>query len=87
MECDTKKDIHYHELGAMKGDVNARFALGMLEVKEVSLDRALKHYMNAIEGGDYGWLMLIRDFYTQELQQKMSICKGLTCIRIPSIFR
>ena len=38
VESDTKKAIHYHELGAVKGDVNARFALGMLEGKEGSLE-------------------------------------------------
>jgi len=64
VESDTKKAIHYYELGAVKGDVNARFALGMLEGEEGSLDRALKHYMIAIEGGDKDSLQGIKQFYS-----------------------
>ena len=48
---DEKKATHYFELAAIGGDVNARHNLASNEGQAGNLDRALKHYMIAIRGG------------------------------------
>ena len=45
-----KKAIHYWELAAMKGEAMARNNLGVIG-EAGNMDRALKHYMIAVEGG------------------------------------
>ena len=51
VERDAKKANHYLELAAMKGDAVARNCLGIMEEEIGNLDRALKHFMIAVEGG------------------------------------
>ena len=48
---DVKRAIHYYEIAAMKGDALAWSNLGEFEKNLGNLDRALKHYMMAVEGG------------------------------------
>jgi len=48
---DEKKAVHYYELAAMSGDVMARNNLGVIEKEAGNIDKALKHWMIAIEGG------------------------------------
>ena len=51
VEIDTKKAKHYYELGAMKGDVNARYNLGLMEGKAGNHQRAYKHMIIAARAG------------------------------------
>ena len=61
VEMDKKKANHYWELAAMAGDVDARFNLGSIEQGRGNMDRALKHYMIAVEsGGDVESLKRIK---------------------------
>ena len=52
VERDEKLARHYLELAAMEGDVSARQNLGVNEYKPGNYDRALKHYMIAVRGGN-----------------------------------
>jgi len=61
---DKKKAIHYWELAAMEGNVDASFNLGVVEGRTGNMDRALKHFMNAIEGGYADSLEKVRDLYS-----------------------
>ena len=52
VEIDKKKALHYFELAAMKGSVKARCHLGVVEGQAGNTDRALKHWMIAVKGGN-----------------------------------
>ena len=51
VESDEKKANHYYKLAAMGGDVYARYNLGNNEEDAGNMNRALKHFMIAAEGG------------------------------------
>ena len=52
VERDEKMASHYYELAAMGGDSTARYNLGVSEYNAGNYDRALKHYMIAVRGGE-----------------------------------
>jgi TPR repeat protein len=53
VERDMEKAKHYYELGAKRGDVEARHNLGVNEGNAGNIDRAVKHFMiSAIAGLD-----------------------------------
>ena len=52
VERDEKMASHYYELAAMEGNVTARHNLGVEEYEAGNYDRALKHHMIAVRGGD-----------------------------------
>ena len=60
---DEKKALHYWELAAMRGDVCARYILGIIEENRGNIDRALKHFMIAVEGGYADCLKIIKQFF------------------------
>ena len=62
-KVDKKKAMYYYELAAMEGDVNARHNLGNDELNAGNYDRALKHYMIAINGGFNGSVDQIKEMY------------------------
>ena len=84
VEKDKEKAKHYFELGAIGGDADARHSLGMEELNRgkfehkkgntegviKNLDRALKHFMIAVEGGHKGSLTNIHKLYSRELATK-----------------
>ena len=47
-----KKAVHYWEKGAMGGETQSRRNLGIFEENTGNIERAIKHYINAIKGGD-----------------------------------
>ena len=47
VEVDNKKAMDYYELGAIRGDADARYNLGTTEEEAGNVDRAVKHYMIA----------------------------------------
>ena len=61
VEVDKKKARHYYKLAAMKGCTSARYNLGINEKKAGNMDRALKHYTIAAEGGDEDALKPIKE--------------------------
>jgi len=82
VEVDKKKAVHYFELAAMGGDVMARNNLGTWEKREGNMERALKHFMIAIRGGNTKSLNAIKalcltgnatkDDYTKALRSYQS---------------
>jgi len=65
VEIDMKKAIHYWELAAIGGNVDARHNLGCSEGRASNTDKALKHFMNAIEGGYAASLGIIKLMYKE----------------------
>ena len=71
VDIDKKKAMHYYELAAMKGDVCARYNLGIREeFDNYNMDRALKHYMIAVKGGNAESLDIIQNMYSNGLITK-----------------
>ena len=52
VEKDEERAKHYLELAAMEGMVLARHNLGFYEYIAGNYERAFKHYMIAVRGGD-----------------------------------
>ena len=63
VERDTKMASHYHELAAMEGNVIARYNLGLDELSAANYDRALKHFLIAVRGGDTDSVKEIQEMY------------------------
>ena len=74
---DKKKARHYYELAAMGGEVDARCSLGYMEIEAGNTDRAVKHYMIAVRGGDSDSLEVIKEFYTNGQATKEDYTKAL----------
>ena len=64
VEIDEKKADHYFKLAAIGGNEVARYNLGSVEEDAGNINRALKHYMIAAEGGDDISLKVIQELYT-----------------------
>jgi len=77
VERDEKKAIRYWELAAMGGEVTARKYLGVFEGVVGNYDRALKHFMIAVEGGEYDSLKKIQGLYTYGHATKDDYAKAL----------
>ena len=65
VERDAKIARHYDELAAMEGIVVPRLNLGLNEYKAGNYDRALKHYMIAVRGGDTDSVKAIQRMYME----------------------
>ena len=63
VEIDEKKATHYYELAAMGGDMLARHNLGCNEYRAGNKDRALKHFVIAVEDGNAKSLENIKFMY------------------------
>ena len=63
VERDKKMSRHYYELAAMEGIAVARRNLGVEEYNAGNYDRALKHFMIAVRGGDTDSIKAIQQLY------------------------
>jgi TPR repeat protein len=63
VERDAKMARHYYELAAMEGNVAARYNLGGREYEAGNYDKALKHFMIAVRGGDTDLVKNIQKMY------------------------
>ena len=70
VEIDNKKAKHYHELAAMKGDVIARYNLGVIEGQAGNHERAIKHFMLAARSGEKESLDSVKQFFMAGLVTK-----------------
>ena len=69
--ADKKKAKHYYEIAAMKGDVQARYNLGLSESKAGNHhQRALKHMIIAARAGHTESLDVIKAGYMNWLVKK-----------------
>ena len=69
--------LHYYELAAIGGSINARHNLGNAEFRAVNIDRALKHYMIAVRSGSNESLKIIKQLYTHGGVTKDDYMNGL----------
>ena len=65
VERNEEKAMHYWELAAMGGIIEARYSLGVWEDEAENLDRALKHYMIAVKSGNMEALNCIKALYME----------------------
>ena len=77
VEMDKKKANHHYKLAAIRGNVNARYNLGNIEVRAGNINRALKHFMIAVECGHENSLKKIQKFYTNGHATKDDYAKAL----------
>jgi len=63
VEHDMEKAIYYYELGTMRGDIHARYNLGLLEGRAGNMDRALRHWVIAVKDGSLESLENIKRMY------------------------
>ena len=77
VEIDKQKALHYWELAAMGGDVEARHNLGAMEGQAGNMDRALKHFMIAVKDGGSISLESIKRMHEAGLSTKDEYTKAL----------
>ena len=77
VERDMKKAVHYWELAAMGGHVATRHNLGISEGLDGNIDRALKHFMIAVNFGDNDSLENIKQMYMDGDATKEDYAKAL----------
>ena len=73
---DMKKAAYYWERAAMKGDANSRYNLGVFEYSQGNTERALKHWLISVMGGDDS-LKQIQNLYSQGKATKDDFAKAL----------
>ena len=76
-EIDKKKANHYYKVAAIGGDVNARYNLGNNEQRTGNMNRALKHYIIAAEGGHNISLKALQELYTNGYATKDNYATAL----------
>ena len=79
VEVDEKKAMHYWELAAMRGSVDARHNFGVTEENKGNWDRALKHYMIAVKDGGSDSLKNIKIMYEEGHATKDVYNEALKC--------
>ena len=77
VEADKKKAKQYYEMAALKGHAVARHNLGCIEYWAGNTDRALKHWLIAVGGGEADSLKRIQQFYSNGLATKDVYKKSL----------
>jgi len=77
VERDMKKAVYYWGLAAMKGYATSRHNLGIEEKNVANFDRAIKHYMIAVESGNNGSLNQIKELYSNGHATKDEYTKAL----------
>ena len=77
VKVDKKKANHYYKLAAIKGDADARHNLGINEKEAGNTERALKHHMIAVGGGDNDSLGTIKQMYSKGYATKEDYTKAL----------
>ena len=63
VDVDKKEARHYNELAAMRGDEVARNNIGTMEKEAGNKERAVRHYMLAVRGGEARSLDTVKDMY------------------------
>ena len=74
---DAKKAMHHWELGAMRGNEMARHNLGVVERDKGNHNRAMRHFMIAMEGGLSVSLEAIKELFVKGLATKDDYTKAL----------
>ena len=82
VEIDEKKAIHYYELAATGGSINARHNLGVFEWQAGNIDRASKHWMISVKDGYLDSLVNIKQLYKHGHIAKDDYAKALRSYQV-----
>ena len=82
VEVDKNKARYYYEQAAIRGNATARYNLGLEEKRNGKMDRALKHYVIAVEGGDTKSLDAIKILYSKGHASKDDYTKALQLYQV-----
>ena len=74
---DEKKARHYYELAVMGGCMMSRHNLGVMDCEKGNMDRALKHYMIAVRGGDSNAVKGVQELFKRGYATKDDYSKAL----------
>jgi len=77
IEVDTKKAQHYYELASMKGDLDARRNLGVLEGNAGNHHRAMKHFSLGARAGDEKSLHNVKTGFKEGIVTKDEFANAL----------
>ena len=77
VDVDKRKAKHYYQLAAIGGSESGRYNLALVEKKAGNMEKALKHYMIAVRGGDNNSLNAIKDSYSNGHATKDEYTKAL----------
>ena len=70
VEKDEKKEIYHLEEASIRGHPRARYNLGVNEVMNGRIERALKHFTIAVNLGHDGSLKALQDYYKDGILSK-----------------
>jgi len=76
-EKDTRKATYHRELGAMAGNVKARYNLGCDEVNAGNMDRAFKHWMISANVGHDLSMKSVQEGYRRDFVSKDDYAKTI----------
>lgn len=79
VEQDINKYVHYTQMAAMKGNVQARFNLGTIEGQQGNTVRATKHFAIAARAGDDEALKICTEGYRAGFLSKDEFEQILRC--------
>eukprot|EP00979_Chaetoceros_neogracilis_P004748 scaffold824_cov132-Chaetoceros_neogracile.AAC.10 len=77
VEKDTRKAIYHRQLGAMAGNVDARYDLGCDEDNAGNMDRAFKHWMISANGGHDLSMKWVQEGYKRDFVTKDDYAKTI----------
>ena len=77
VKIDEKKARYYYEVAAIRGNPHARHNLGEFEEEAGNIDRAIKHHMMAIAGGNVKSLKSIQELFKEGYATKEEYTKAL----------
>lgn len=77
LKVDLEKSMHYYELAAMRGGVQARYNLGCFAAKDKKWGVAIKHFTMAVSLGEDESLNKIRQLFKVGVATKDDYAKAL----------
>ena len=82
VDIDKMKATHYYKLAAIGGGVTSRYNLRMNEQRAGNMNRALKHYMIAVECGYENSLKKIQKLYSNGHATKDDYAQALRAYQV-----
>jgi len=82
LEVDKNKAEYYYELAAVRGDVTARYNLGVKEARAGNVDRALIHDWISGDGSSESLRWGSKHYTRTDMQQKMIIPDYTTALQL-----
>ena len=77
VEVNKNKARYYCELAAIRGNMQARHNLGTLSLQSVDMNRAVRHFLIAVEYGNSESLETIKKMYSKGYATKEAYTKAL----------